>query len=68
MKTRLSLSHRSGLTRRTRIVVIVCAALLPLSLIAQQARAAGRRLEVAAVRRRGHADPVHRDRAGRTRS
>ncbi len=41
MKTRLSLSHRSGLTRRTRIAVIVCAALLPLSLLAQQAAQPG---------------------------
>ena len=37
MKTRLSLLSRSGWTRRTRIAVIVCAALLPLSLVAQQA-------------------------------
>jgi hypothetical protein len=36
MKTRLSLSHHSGLTRRARILVIVCAALLPLSVLAQQ--------------------------------
>ena len=37
MKTWLSLTRRGGLTRRTRIIVIAIAALLPLSLFAQQA-------------------------------
>jgi dipeptidyl aminopeptidase/acylaminoacyl peptidase len=36
MKTRSSLTSRSGWSRRTRIAVIVLAALLPLTLIAQQ--------------------------------
>src|SRR4030095_6093843 len=41
MKTWLSLSGPSGLTRRTRVAVIVCAALLPLSLLAQQPAPSG---------------------------
>ena len=41
MKTWLSLSHRGGLTRRARIIVIAGAALLPLSLFAQQAAQQG---------------------------
>jgi len=41
MNTRLSSSPRNGLSRRVRLVVVVCAALLPLSLLAQQAQQGG---------------------------
>jgi dipeptidyl aminopeptidase/acylaminoacyl peptidase len=41
MKTLISPSFRSGLTRRTRIVLIALAAALPLSLFAQQAGQSG---------------------------
>ena len=39
MKTRSSLNFRSGWSRRTRIILIALAALLPLTLVAQQAAA-----------------------------
>ena len=42
MKTRLSLLSLSGWTRRTRIAVIVLAALIPLSVVAQQGPQSGR--------------------------
>ena len=42
MKTRLSLLTR-GMTRRTRIVIVMSAALLPLTLVAQQGPAQGAR-------------------------
>ncbi len=42
MKTRLSLFSR-GMTRRTRIVIVMIAALLPLTLVAQQGQTQGAR-------------------------
>src|SRR5215204_6253956 len=42
MKTRLSLLSR-GMTRRTRIVIVMIAALLPLTLVAQQGPTQGAR-------------------------
>ena len=42
MKTRLSLFSR-GMTRRTRIVIVMVAALLPLTLVAQQGQTQGAR-------------------------
>ena len=41
MNIRTSLTHRGGLTRRTRIAIVLGATLLPLSLVAQQAAQQG---------------------------